>query len=563
MKNILKVLLAILVLSFIQSVIISHVEDDIRETILSSFQNKPKKELFKVYHFLYEKKYDLNSEEGLNRYRIFKNNLIFIESQNTKNLGYRLGITDLTDLTAEEFRKSKLTTINPEQVDSKIHKFLKSKSDNEENFEIHYQEEDDSSDNEEEGIRQTNKIDWTAKMNPVYDQGGCGSCWAFATVHAIEGNYNIQFGNSPAFSTQQLVDCDKISYGCNGGFPSRALQYIVNKGLAFSTSYPYTSGNTGESDTCKDDAVTQNQVVTSYEVCPYKRCARSEQRKLLSKGPLIVYIDGDGDTSASSIFQHYKSGVLDMPCDKINHAVVLTGYNTDEKGEFLIGMNSWGSRWGEKGHFRFRTRDSDNTCFMEISGLLPVVKQTSNPVPPPPVPGCLKIYSECGFKGNVKEICGNTSAINDFPVMAGYDVGKFETVKVFFRSQQCRGAYFLFKNRSFSCFSKSRLNRLVNNIKSIIVDEQIPPAGCVWVYDDGCLAGNRLEICSDISDLNDPKYNFGNKISSIKIGPGVSRLVVYLGKSFSGNAAVIRGDRYGLHGTWLNKDIESIKISKA
>lgn len=85
---------------------IDHVDNDIRTTILSNFQDKPKKELFKVFHFLFERKYDLNSEEGFNRYKTFKNNLKFIETQNKKQSSYKLGITQFTDLTADEFKKT-------------------------------------------------------------------------------------------------------------------------------------------------------------------------------------------------------------------------------------------------------------------------------------------------------------------------------------------------------------------------------------------------------------------------------------------------------------------------
>ena len=114
MQFLYKLVVAIIAISLIQSVIVVHRDNDIRDSILSSFKDKPRKELFKVYHFLFQKKYDLNSEEGLKRYTIFKTNMKFIESQNAKNLGYTLGITDLADLSADEFRKTRLSPLAPE-----------------------------------------------------------------------------------------------------------------------------------------------------------------------------------------------------------------------------------------------------------------------------------------------------------------------------------------------------------------------------------------------------------------------------------------------------------------
>jgi len=111
LRHLFKFAVELISLCIIQSVIVYHTNTDIRETILSSYQDKPKKDLFKVFHFLFQKKYELNSEEGLIKNRFFKINLKFMECQNTKNLGYTLGITELTDFTSGEFRKMRLSTI--------------------------------------------------------------------------------------------------------------------------------------------------------------------------------------------------------------------------------------------------------------------------------------------------------------------------------------------------------------------------------------------------------------------------------------------------------------------
>jgi len=88
------------------------------------------------------------------------------------------------------------------------------------------------------------KIDWSNVMNSPTNQGVCGSCWAFATIGAIEGNYNLKLGNSKSFSQQQLVDCSSANNACNGGYPSKALEYIKNNGISFYNDYPYFSGIT-------------------------------------------------------------------------------------------------------------------------------------------------------------------------------------------------------------------------------------------------------------------------------------------------------------------------------
>jgi KDEL-tailed cysteine endopeptidase len=63
-------------------------------------------------------------------------------------------------------------------------------------------------------------VDWRSKgaVNPVKNQGRCGSCWAFSAIAALEGHKFIQDGKLGSFSEQQLVSCDRRSHGCNGGW---------------------------------------------------------------------------------------------------------------------------------------------------------------------------------------------------------------------------------------------------------------------------------------------------------------------------------------------------------
>ena len=64
-------------------------------------------------------------------------------------------------------------------------------------------------------------------VNPVKNQGGCGSCWAFAANAATEHAYwRHTSGNLADLSEQQLVDCDPRSHGCQGGWYFWAWDYL-------------------------------------------------------------------------------------------------------------------------------------------------------------------------------------------------------------------------------------------------------------------------------------------------------------------------------------------------
>lgn len=63
-------------------------------------------------------------------------------------------------------------------------------------------------------------VDWVAKgaVNPVQDQGHCGSCWAFSAISSMEGAHFIATGELIKLAEQQCLDCDNKSSGCNGGW---------------------------------------------------------------------------------------------------------------------------------------------------------------------------------------------------------------------------------------------------------------------------------------------------------------------------------------------------------
>jgi C1A family cysteine protease len=70
------------------------------------------------------------------------------------------------------------------------------------------------------------RFDWR-ELNgcpPIRDQARCGSCWAFATVGALECNIKIKDGVEVDLSEQWLVSCNTQhdafgrSWSCSGGW---------------------------------------------------------------------------------------------------------------------------------------------------------------------------------------------------------------------------------------------------------------------------------------------------------------------------------------------------------
>ncbi len=88
-------------------------------------------------------------------------------------------------------------------------------------------------------------VDWRShgSVTPVKNQAQCGSCWAFSTTGTLEGFHHIATGQLLSLSEQQFVDCDKSSYGCNGGFMNLALVYASQNPVVLESDYPYVAQN--------------------------------------------------------------------------------------------------------------------------------------------------------------------------------------------------------------------------------------------------------------------------------------------------------------------------------
>ncbi|GMS96701.1 hypothetical protein PENTCL1PPCAC_18876, partial [Pristionchus entomophagus] len=96
------------------------------------------------------------------------------------------------------------------------------------------------------GFKAPESVDWRelGAVARVKDQGGCGSCWAFATVGSLEGQHAIQKKTRLVeLSEKNLVDCANQTwgnFGCGGGWPTNAYKYIgQNGGIDTEESYPY------------------------------------------------------------------------------------------------------------------------------------------------------------------------------------------------------------------------------------------------------------------------------------------------------------------------------------
>ncbi|NP_001279669.1 cathepsin L1-like precursor [Callorhinchus milii] len=213
-------------------------------------------------------------------------------------------------------------------------------------------------------------VDWRDKgyVTPVKNQGACGSCWAFSSTGALEGQTFKKTGKLIPLSEQNLVDCSQKqgNHGCNGGMMDRAFTYIQqNNGIDTEASYPYTA----KEHPCNYDPRHNAATCHGYRYSEqYDEMALAET--VATIGPISVAIDAKHIS-----FQFYKSGIYQEPrCQSynINHAVLVVGYNSQGGNNYWIVKNSFGSRWGNKGYI-WMPKDKNNHCGIASYPTYPLV----------------------------------------------------------------------------------------------------------------------------------------------------------------------------------------------
>jgi cathepsin F len=271
-----------------------------------------------------------SDEEERKRFSIFRDNMIKARKYQSQEQGSaEYGVTKFADLTEEEFRKFYLTPA----WDQSESKFLKRA--------------------EIPAVAAPDAWDWRNKsaVTEVKNQGNCGSCWAFSVTGNIEGQNAIKTGKLVDLSEQELVDCDKLDEGCNGGLPSNAYQEIMRLGgLETETDYPYDA---------RDEKCSFKKSLAKVQITGAVNISSNEDDMkvwLYKNGPISIGIN-------AFWMQFYRRGVswpyswLCNPAN-IDHGVLIVGYGVQTypaaaDAPFWTIKNSWGPDWGEQGYVRF------------------------------------------------------------------------------------------------------------------------------------------------------------------------------------------------------------------
>lgn len=225
-------------------------------------------------------------------------------------------------------------------------------------------------------------------INIIQDQSACGSCWAVSSASVMQDRICISSGGEIKvnISSEDILSCEKQSFGCEGGWPENAFNFWKTKGVCTGSDYldhegckPYPFPPNPDTylyntPRCKRRCENRNYK-TKYNKDKYygmepTNLQESEEidimNAIIEGGPveadMVVYYD----------FFHYSEGVYEVgkySSEAGGHAVRIIGWghHNESNTPYWLVANSWGNEWGMDGYFKI-ARGQDE-CLIESWGI--------------------------------------------------------------------------------------------------------------------------------------------------------------------------------------------------
>jgi len=210
-------------------------------------------------------------------------------------------------------------------------------------------------------------LDWRSKdglnfLEPVMDQGSCGSCYAVAGMRMLTARHRISQKDPTMepFSVSYPMACSEYNQGCKGGYGILIAKWSMDVGLVPESCAPYTADFTCDQfalDKCSMGAKKWRAANPRYVGGFYGATNEETMKKeLFTYGPVTAGF------AVSQDFMWYEKGVYssghDIPQNgdwfKVDHGVLMIGWGEESGVKYWSLQNSWGPTWGEEGYFRFK-----------------------------------------------------------------------------------------------------------------------------------------------------------------------------------------------------------------
>ena len=200
----------------------------------------------------------------------------------------------------------------------------------------------------------------SGNVTSVKNQDGCGTCWLFGTLAAVESRCLVKQNATYDFSEQNLVCCTDPSWiyldnnRCHGGGWSwLATDTLTKKGTRLESCQPYNPAII-DTDVC-DDNCTSIKRITGYRLVADDPTEIDEVKNAIYNYGTVsmAYYHNDTFIYPGWIYYYPYGHCSESP----NHLVSVVGWNdtipwpeSGGSGAWIV-KNSWGPGWGDSGYF--------------------------------------------------------------------------------------------------------------------------------------------------------------------------------------------------------------------
>lgn len=234
-------------------------------------------------------------------------------------------------------------------------------------------------------------------LSEQFNQGNCGSCYAFSGTLVLQMRYRIQLFKKHGIlyplelSWKSATSCSPYTEGCEGGFAYLTFKYAAEVGLPLADCDNQRTPQSLDA-TCNWQCYRNSSMI--FYAKDYGQTGgfahgsneESIMREIHANGPVIVsfaasaipeFIYNNGlsyksDTEVLTIIKHKKvarepssknSDIL--PWSYTTHSILAVGWGEEEHPEtkqitkYWVVRNSWGKDWGEQGYAKIRRGNND------------------------------------------------------------------------------------------------------------------------------------------------------------------------------------------------------------
>ena len=324
MKNIIAYIVAILIIT---NVITSNYTS---KEFYNSIKNMPVDKQFNLWASFNSKDYVSKEEEKQLKFNNFKENLHFINEQNSKNESYTLGLGPFSDLNYEDFKN---LFSNPIEKPNAA-EIIKETTLNKEPF-LPFETKD-----------------WSMYFN-IKDSKQCFS-GADSIVSLMEFNLKTSLNVNTSLSAQSYVDC--YLSGCQNYGANSLLEFFTKNGAYEEKDYPFT----GEKGVCFFQRET---ISNKCDFTPPFATIQSSKEinlnnaddyiKILNQQPILIYL------VITPEIQNYRGGVLPKQSSSLSQDKRLPVILVQMTDKFVKLLPSFGKSYGENGYLRIEYARSE------------------------------------------------------------------------------------------------------------------------------------------------------------------------------------------------------------